>query len=187
MSASTWTHEPTRADDTPVRPDPAARAGAPPLRGHPPSGTPSVAPGRRDRLVQVAPEPDPGSARCASRLVRSRGAGGERFAGLGDERLVHFRSDPHGTPDPYDIDREIEDIAALIDAVGGLAHLYGHSSGRRPGAPRRRGGSGRGPVRSPRPALLTRRRVLAGGGAGLRAARPVRGGRAWWAVRVRRS
>jgi Alpha/beta hydrolase family len=30
---------------------------------------------------------------------------------------------------PYAIDREIEDIAALIDRVGGPAHLYGHSSG----------------------------------------------------------
>ena len=30
---------------------------------------------------------------------------------------------------PYAIDREIEDIAALIAAVGGSAHLYGHSSG----------------------------------------------------------
>jgi hypothetical protein len=136
--------------------------------------------------VQVAPEPDPGSARCASRLVRSRGAGGERFAGLGDERLVRFRSNPHGTPDPYDIDREIEDIAALIDAVGGLAHLYGLSSG---AAVVLHAVARVWPWTGsfPRPALLTRRRVLAGGGAGLRAARPVRGGRAWWAVRVRRS
>jgi hypothetical protein len=30
---------------------------------------------------------------------------------------------------PYAVDREIEDIAALIDRVGGPAHLYGHSSG----------------------------------------------------------
>src|SRR3712207_8368190 len=30
---------------------------------------------------------------------------------------------------PYAVDREIEDIAALIDQVGGPAHLYGHSSG----------------------------------------------------------
>jgi pimeloyl-ACP methyl ester carboxylesterase len=30
---------------------------------------------------------------------------------------------------PYSIDRELEDIAALIDVVGGSAHLYGHSSG----------------------------------------------------------
>jgi pimeloyl-ACP methyl ester carboxylesterase len=30
---------------------------------------------------------------------------------------------------PYAVDREIEDIAALIDRLGGPAHLYGHSSG----------------------------------------------------------
>ncbi|WP_136697217.1 alpha/beta fold hydrolase [Geodermatophilus dictyosporus] len=30
---------------------------------------------------------------------------------------------------PYAIDREVEDIAALIDRLGGPAHLYGHSSG----------------------------------------------------------
>ncbi|GAB2715530.1 alpha/beta fold hydrolase [Nocardia thraciensis] len=30
---------------------------------------------------------------------------------------------------PYSIDREIDDIEAIIDAVGGAAHLYGHSSG----------------------------------------------------------
>ena len=30
---------------------------------------------------------------------------------------------------PYAVEREIEDIAALLDRVGGRAHLYGHSSG----------------------------------------------------------
>jgi pimeloyl-ACP methyl ester carboxylesterase len=30
---------------------------------------------------------------------------------------------------PYAIEREVEDIAALIDAAGGKANLYGHSSG----------------------------------------------------------
>lgn len=30
---------------------------------------------------------------------------------------------------PYAVDREIEDIGALIDAAGGTANLYGHSSG----------------------------------------------------------
>ena len=30
---------------------------------------------------------------------------------------------------PYAIDREIEDLAALIEEVGGHVHLYGHSSG----------------------------------------------------------
>ncbi|WP_341979922.1 alpha/beta hydrolase [Rossellomorea oryzaecorticis] len=30
---------------------------------------------------------------------------------------------------PYTIDREIEDVEAMIDAAGGKAYLYGHSSG----------------------------------------------------------
>src|SRR5215211_337803 len=30
---------------------------------------------------------------------------------------------------PYAVEREIDDIAALIHAIGGPAHLYGHSSG----------------------------------------------------------
>lgn len=38
------------------------------------------------------------------------------------------RGDSGDTP-PYAVDREIEDINALIDAAGGSAFLYGHSSG----------------------------------------------------------
>jgi pimeloyl-ACP methyl ester carboxylesterase len=38
------------------------------------------------------------------------------------------RGDSGDTP-PYAIQREIEDIAAVIDAAGGRAHLYGSSSG----------------------------------------------------------
>ncbi len=34
-----------------------------------------------------------------------------------------------GDTQPYAVQREIEDVAALIDAAGGSAHLYGHSSG----------------------------------------------------------
>jgi pimeloyl-ACP methyl ester carboxylesterase len=34
-----------------------------------------------------------------------------------------------GDTRPYDVAREVEDLAALIDAVGGEASLYGHSSG----------------------------------------------------------
>lgn len=30
---------------------------------------------------------------------------------------------------PWAVEREVEDIAAIIDAAGGRAHLYGHSSG----------------------------------------------------------
>ncbi len=34
-----------------------------------------------------------------------------------------------GDTQPYAVDREIEDLAALIDAAGGTACVYGHSSG----------------------------------------------------------
>lgn len=34
-----------------------------------------------------------------------------------------------GTTAPYAIEREIEDVAAVLRAAGGEAHLYGHSSG----------------------------------------------------------
>jgi pimeloyl-ACP methyl ester carboxylesterase len=38
------------------------------------------------------------------------------------------RGDSGDTP-PYAVEREIDDIAALIEVAGGAAHLYGHSSG----------------------------------------------------------
>ena len=34
-----------------------------------------------------------------------------------------------GDADGYSVDREIDDLAALIDVAGGSAHVYGHSSG----------------------------------------------------------
>src|ERR687894_366138 len=34
-----------------------------------------------------------------------------------------------GDTPPYAVEREIEDLAALIAEAGGPAHLYGHSSG----------------------------------------------------------
>jgi pimeloyl-ACP methyl ester carboxylesterase len=34
-----------------------------------------------------------------------------------------------GDTDPYSIEREIEDLAAVIAAAGGFAYVYGHSSG----------------------------------------------------------
>src|SRR5579862_7568357 len=34
-----------------------------------------------------------------------------------------------GDTKPYAVEREIEDIEALIDDAGGVAFLYGHSSG----------------------------------------------------------
>jgi pimeloyl-ACP methyl ester carboxylesterase len=59
------------------------------------------------------------------------------FAGLAEQLLPHFtvinydrrgRGDSTDTP-PYAVDREIEDIEALIDEVGGSAFVYGLSSG----------------------------------------------------------
>ena len=38
------------------------------------------------------------------------------------------RGDSDDTP-PYAVEREVEDLAALLDAVGGAAAVYGHSSG----------------------------------------------------------
>lgn len=58
-------------------------------------------------------------------------------AGLAEALAEHFtvynydrrgRGDSGDTP-PYAIDREIEDIEAVIDAAGGSAYLYGISSG----------------------------------------------------------
>src|SRR5689334_25438075 len=34
-----------------------------------------------------------------------------------------------GDTQPWSVEREVEDIAALLDAAGGRASLYGHSSG----------------------------------------------------------
>jgi len=62
---------------------------------------------------------DPGTAALAEAL-------GEQFT------TYHYdRRGRGGSSDtaPYAIDREIEDIAAIIDAAGGSAILHGHSSG----------------------------------------------------------
>ncbi len=49
-----------------------------------------------------------------------------------DFTVVHYdrrgRGESGDTP-PYAVEREVEDLAALIDAVGGAAAVYGHSSG----------------------------------------------------------
>ncbi len=50
----------------------------------------------------------------------------ERFSVVGYDR--RGRGDSGDTP-PYAVDREIDDIDALLDEVGGAAFLYGHSSG----------------------------------------------------------
>jgi Alpha/beta hydrolase family len=66
-------------------------------------------------------------ATCDRALMRPTArALGEHFTTVDYDRRGRGDS---GDTLPYDVDREIEDIAALIDAVGGFAHLYGHSSG----------------------------------------------------------
>lgn len=61
----------------------------------------------------------------------------QRMADLADGLAEHFsvvnydrrgRGESGDTP-PYAVQREVEDLAALIDAAGGSAMLYGHSSG----------------------------------------------------------
>src|SRR5512132_645909 len=49
-------------------------------------------------------------------------------AGLAEQLADSHRGDSGDTP-PYAIQREVEDIAAVIEAAGGSAHLYGSSSG----------------------------------------------------------
>jgi pimeloyl-ACP methyl ester carboxylesterase len=51
---------------------------------------------------------------------------GQRFTVLAFDR--RGRGDSGDTP-PYEVEREIEDVAALIEEAGGSALLFGHSSG----------------------------------------------------------
>jgi pimeloyl-ACP methyl ester carboxylesterase len=51
---------------------------------------------------------------------------GERFTVLAFDR--RGRGDSGDTP-PYEVERELEDVAALIEEAGGSALLFGHSSG----------------------------------------------------------
>ncbi|SRR5216684_2456542 len=60
--------------------------------------------------------------------------GNADLARLLADRFTVFRYDRRGRGDsgdtqPYAVEREIEDIDALIEAAGGSAFLYGHSSG----------------------------------------------------------
>lgn len=66
-------------------------------------------------------------ATCDRALMRATAqALGRHFATVNYDR--RGRGDSADTL-PYAIEREIEDIAALIDELGGPVHLYGHSSG----------------------------------------------------------
>ncbi len=66
-------------------------------------------------------------ATCDRALMRSTAqALGRYFTTVDYDRRGRGDS---GDTLPYAVDREIEDIAALIDRIGGPAHLYGHSSG----------------------------------------------------------
>jgi pimeloyl-ACP methyl ester carboxylesterase len=64
---------------------------------------------------------------CDRALMRSTAqAFGEYFTTINYDRRGRGDS---GDTGPYAVDREIEDIAALIEEAGGSAYLYGHSSG----------------------------------------------------------
>jgi Alpha/beta hydrolase family len=66
-------------------------------------------------------------ATCDRALMRSTAQElGKHFATVNYDRRGRGDS---GDTLPYAVDREIEDLAALIAEVGGSAHLYGHSSG----------------------------------------------------------
>jgi pimeloyl-ACP methyl ester carboxylesterase len=80
-----------------------------------------------DRLGEGEPVIVAGGATCSRAVTR----------GIAEELAKHvpvLNYDRRGRGDsgdtrPYAVEREIEDLAALIDASGGAASLYGHSSG----------------------------------------------------------
>jgi pimeloyl-ACP methyl ester carboxylesterase len=68
---------------------------------------------------------------CGGSVDRMSNAG---LAGVLADRFTVLNYDRRGRGDsgdtaPYAVEREIEDIAAVIGAAGGSAHLYGSSSG----------------------------------------------------------
>jgi pimeloyl-ACP methyl ester carboxylesterase len=68
-----------------------------------------------------------GGTTCDRALMRPTAeAFGRYFATINYDRRGRGAS---GDTAPYAVEREIEDIAALIDEAGGSPHLYGHSSG----------------------------------------------------------
>jgi pimeloyl-ACP methyl ester carboxylesterase len=67
--------------------------------------------------------------------MQSRSSGSTpELAGLLSAHFTVYSYDRRGRGDsgdtqPYAVEREIEDLATVIDAAGGTAFLYGHSSG----------------------------------------------------------
>ena len=77
--------------------------------------------GRGPALIVVC------GATCDRALMRPTAQTlGEHFTTINYDRRGRGSS---GDTLPYAVEREIEDLAALIDRTGGPAHLYGHSSG----------------------------------------------------------
>jgi pimeloyl-ACP methyl ester carboxylesterase len=65
--------------------------------------------------------------------LNKRGSG-KKLAGLLADDFTVISYDRRGRGDstdiqPYSVEKEIDDIRALIDELGGTAYLYGHSSG----------------------------------------------------------
>jgi pimeloyl-ACP methyl ester carboxylesterase len=80
-----------------------------------------------ERFGQGAPLIVVTGATCDRALMRPTAqALGDHFMTMNYDRRGRGDS---GDTSPYAIDREIEDIGALLDEVGGSAYVYGHSSG----------------------------------------------------------
>src|SRR5512133_1591858 len=122
--------------------------------------------------------PSTGSARAPTVIVIS-GANCDRATKrrLAEHLAEHFtvlnydrrgRGDSGDTTTPYAVEREIEDLRALLDELGGSGSVYGHSSGAAlavhaaaHGVPIQRDTTGPGPAVAPR--------ALVGGAGGDRA------------------
>lgn len=69
-------------------------------------------------------------ATCTRGILQPLGeALAPQVAAVSYDRRGRGDSDDRSTPPPWEVEREVEDIAALIAVVGGEADLYGHSSG----------------------------------------------------------
>lgn len=71
----------------------------------------------------------PGATCTRGVLAPLAGALAEHLTVLNVDRRGRGDSDDLATPAPYVLDREVEDVAALVAAAGGSAAVYGHSSG----------------------------------------------------------